>query len=108
FMALLGGLFTLLWSRQGNGSFLGMLMGLLFGPLVGLGPGLSFGLGVFVEHFILRFLLWLRGDFPWNIVPFLDEATERLLLRRVGIRYIFVHRLLLDYFTELEDHNAVS
>jgi len=38
----------------------------------------------------------------------MDEATERLLLRRVGGSYIFVHRMLLDYFAELEDDNTVS
>ncbi len=34
-------------------------------------------------------------------IPFLDEAAERLLLRKVGGSYIFVHRMLLDYFAEL-------
>jgi hypothetical protein len=36
------------------------------------------------------------------VTAFLDEAAERLLLRRVGSRYIFIHRLLLDYFASLE------
>jgi len=36
------------------------------------------------------------------VVTFLDEAAERLLLRKVGGGYIFVHRLLLDYFASLE------
>jgi hypothetical protein len=31
----------------------------------------------------------------------LDFATERILLRKVGGGYIFVHRLLLDYFSSL-------
>jgi hypothetical protein len=55
-----------------------------------------------MKHFILRFFLALRGDLPWNLVPFLDEAAERLLLRKVGGSYIFVHRMLLDYFADLE------
>jgi hypothetical protein len=103
FMTLLGELFTwLLWGGQGNGPLLGMLLGGLFlGPFLGLGEGLSSGLGLFVRYFILRFLLSLLGDLPWKLVPFLDEAAERLLLRKVGGSYIFVHRMLLDYFAEL-------
>ncbi|GCE16763.1 hypothetical protein [Dictyobacter kobayashii] len=41
--------------------------------------------------------------FPRDIESFLDEAVERLILRKVSNRYIFIHRLLLDYFAELED-----
>jgi DNA polymerase III delta prime subunit len=39
---------------------------------------------------------------PSKIEDILDEATERVLLRKVGGSYIFVHRLLLDYFADLE------
>ncbi len=35
-------------------------------------------------------------------MPFLDDATDRLLLRRVGGGYLFIHRLLLEYFARLE------
>ncbi|HYU75307.1 MAG TPA: hypothetical protein VEL31_21780 [Ktedonobacteraceae bacterium] len=30
-------------------------------------------------------------------------ATERILLRKVGGGYIFIHRLLLDYFASLDN-----
>jgi hypothetical protein len=30
--------------------------------------------------------------------PFLDDATSRILLRRVGGGYAFIHRRLQDYF----------
>jgi hypothetical protein len=33
----------------------------------------------------------------------LDEAAERLLLRKVDSSYTFVHRLLLDYFATLDE-----
>jgi hypothetical protein len=33
---------------------------------------------------------------------FLDYAAERILLRKVGGGYIFVHRLLLEYFALLD------
>ena len=75
-------------------------MVLIIGQLVGLLAGLA----TFVKHFILRFFLSLRDNLPWKLVSFLDEAAERLLLRKVGGSYIFVHRLLLEYFAELEEH----
>jgi hypothetical protein len=54
-------------------------------------------------HFILRFFLSRRSDLPWDLIPFLDEAAERLLLRKIGGSYIFVHRQLLDYFASLDE-----
>ncbi len=98
------------------GSFAGLFSGLIAGLGVGLGIGLGVGLGIgvsiglfrgqsaFAKHFILRFFLSRRGDLPWDLVAFLDEAAERLLLRKVGGSYIFIHRLLLDYFAELAEH----
>lgn len=84
----------------------GLIAGLLPGLLVGLGAGLYFGYrfggGVYLHHHLLRILLWRNRSIPWNFVAFLDEATERLLLRKIGGRYIFIHRLLLDYFASLE------
>jgi hypothetical protein len=51
----------------------------------------------------LRFWLWRTGSLPWNQIAFLDEAAQRLLLRKVGGGYIFVHRLLLEYFASLDN-----
>lgn len=53
-----------------------------------------------LEHAYLRYSLWRRGSIPLNYVRFLNYAAERILLRRIGGGYIFVHRLLLDYFAE--------
>ena len=47
-------------------------------------------------------MLWRNGSLPWDCVSFLDYAAERILLRKVGGGYIFLHRLLLDYFADLE------
>src|SRR5205807_8096164 len=80
----------------------GLHNGLVFGPLGGLVAGLGFGLGPFFQHFALRFWLWRTGSLPWNLVAFLDEAAQRLLLRKVGGGYIFVHRLLLEHFASLD------
>jgi DNA polymerase III delta prime subunit len=55
----------------------------------------------YLQHVVLRFVLQREGRIPWNYPRFLDEAAERLLLRKVGGGYIFIHRLLLDYFASL-------
>ena len=86
------------------GLFLGLVSGLFMGLTSLLAFGLFGGLDAFAKHFILRFFLSRRDDLPWDLVPFLDEAAERLLLRKVGGTYIFVHRLLLDYFSDLAEY----
>jgi hypothetical protein len=47
-------------------------------------------------------MLRLNGSAPLNYVRFLDCAAGRIFLRKVGGGYIFVHRLLLEYFASLE------
>jgi hypothetical protein len=42
-----------------------------------------------IRHFFLRLILCLRGYIPWNYARFLNYATDRLLLQRVGGRYRF-------------------
>jgi hypothetical protein len=64
---------------------------------------LVLGLQSFIRHFILRCLLSWQGGLPWKLVPFLEEAVERLLLRKVNGSYTFVHRLLLEYFASLAE-----
>lgn len=39
---------------------------------------------------------------PWHYPGFLDYAAERILLRKVSGDYIFIHRLLLDSFAEMD------
>jgi hypothetical protein len=80
--------------------------GLLYGPIVGLTTaGLVWirngGLACTL-HVLLRFLLWRAKDIPWHYPQFLDYTAERILLRKIGGGYIFVHRLLLEYFAALE------
>ena len=56
----------------------------------------------YLRHYVLRLLLWRAGAIPWNYPRFLDYAAEHILLRKVGGGYIFVHRLLLEYFASLD------
>jgi DNA polymerase III delta prime subunit len=93
-IGLISGLVSILISGQAIGLFVGLL-----GVLV---VGLLFGLDAFIGHFILRFFLWRAGSIPLNYPRFLDHAAERILLRKVGGGYIFVHRLLLEYFASLD------
>ncbi len=83
-------------------------LGLLLssGLSTGLSAGLLFGLlmggWACLRHYVLRLLLWRAGAMPWNYPRFLDYAAEHILLRKVGGGYIFVHRLLLEYFASLD------
>ncbi len=60
------------------------------------------GLG-WSQHKALHRILHQNGLIPDRLVPWLDEMTERGLLRRVGGGYIFIHRSLLEYFAGLEE-----
>ncbi len=105
-LGLIGGFVT--------GLGLGLFVSLFYGPLAGLVAGLLFwlvcgsvigligGLFAVVQHYTLRFWLARTHTFPWRAVPFLDDAVEQLLLRKVGGGYIFRHRLLQDYFASLD------
>lgn len=81
--------------------------GLVWGVIIGLAGGLHGGLwftdsfsvcGDYLRHYILRFLLWRNDYAPWNCVRFLDHAVERIFMRKVGSGYIFIHRLMMEYF----------
>jgi hypothetical protein len=72
----------------------------LSGMLVGLFYGLTQAGTACIQHFTLRLLLCWHGQIPWNYARFLDYATERIFLQKVGSGYIFIHRLLLEHFAE--------
>src|SRR6266516_3091708 len=77
------------WSRLGAGLRFGLVVGLLFGG------------SAYIQHFVLRWFLRGAGAMSWNYARFLDYAADHLLLRKVGGGYIFIHRLLLEYFASL-------
>lgn len=54
-----------------------------------------------LRHFILRVVLYCKKYSPWDYTRFLDYATDRLFLQKVGGGYIFVHRMLLEHFAEM-------
>ena len=51
-----------------------------------------------IQQLSLRIILWYVGYTPWKYNDFLDNATEAMLLRKIGHSYMFIHPLLLDYF----------
>lgn len=91
---------------EGIGLIEGLITGLIEGLIKGVTVGLSFGVTVGVtvggraclQHFALRLSLYRKGFIPWNYAHFLDYATERIFLQKVGGGYIFIHRLLLEHF----------
>jgi len=69
-----------------------------FGSLAVLWYG---GLDV-IQHYTLRLILsFTQPRLPLNLARFLDHCVERVFLQKVGGGYIFIHRLLLEYFAEL-------
>lgn len=102
-------------SAWGGGIFLtqaltvGMTIGLAIGLAFGMAVGLFFGGLTLIQHLTLRLILSCASYLPWNLVPFLDYAAERILLRKVGGGYIFIHRLLQEYFASLyEGEEAIA
>ncbi len=57
-----------------------------------------FGLSNVTKHYLVRLLLWYKKRIPWRVVHFLDYGTALVLLRKVGGGYIFMHRMLQEYF----------
>jgi hypothetical protein len=83
----------------------GLFFGLIIAPDVGLVfallGGLKYGGAACIQHFTLRRMLFKKGRIPWNYAKFLDFASERLLMKKVGGGYVFFHRMLLEHFAAL-------
>jgi GTPase SAR1 family protein len=99
---LVGGLVGGLVVGLLSGLIPGLGAGLGIGLIVGLGNGLGNGLGAALQHLLVRFWLSQAGVFPLDAGNFLDDARARHLLQCVGGSYRFVHRLLMDYFADLD------
>ncbi|MDF0555610.1 CHAT domain-containing protein [Kamptonema sp. UHCC 0994] len=81
---------------------LGIKWGISLGIVLGIFIGLGFGGRACIQHFVMRLILWFSGNIPWNYARFLNYATERMLLQRVGGRYRFIHRFLQEYFANIK------
>jgi hypothetical protein len=76
----------------------GLRIGLVGGLLCGLITGLNRGGDAVIQHYALRLILWLYGYTSFNFIKFLDHCDRLILLKKVGGGYIFIHRMLLEYF----------
>jgi len=85
------------------GSLNGLVVALLLGTGVALAVGLVAGLTATLKQALLCFCLWRTHTFPLRPVRFFNDATERVLLRRVGGGYSFFHRFIFEYFLS-RDH----
>ncbi|OAI20815.1 hypothetical protein A1359_20515 [Methylomonas lenta] len=80
---------------------IGLKVGLFSGLLFGLIISLACGLGAVIKHYSLRLALCLNRNIPFKFIPFLDYSAKLILLKKVGGGYIFIHRMLLEYFAGL-------
>jgi hypothetical protein len=67
---------------------------------------MRFGGSACLHYFALRLVLWHNNFTPLNYVRFLDYASARIFLRKVGGGYVFVHRMLLEYFAAIHQSSA--
>jgi tetratricopeptide (TPR) repeat protein/DNA polymerase III delta prime subunit len=104
---LISGLISGLIGGLIRGLTRGLIVGLSFGLSFGLIFGLNYGGAAVIQHLILRFILCRNGHIPKNYTHFLDYASDRVFLRKVGGGYAFVHRLLLDHFAMLGENAMV-
>jgi hypothetical protein len=82
---LIGGLKSLFW----------VILSLSFGLTTGGGEAC-------IKHFMLRVILYCNEYIPWNYARFLNWSVEQLFLQKVGGGYIFIHRLLLEHFAQMQ------
>ncbi len=73
---------------------------ILFGLFMGLVVG--FILSKIYLHFVLRFCFYLEGSMPLRFVDFLEFSTNLRILEQDGGQWRFRHKILQDYFANLE------
>jgi DNA polymerase III delta prime subunit len=79
----------------------GMSLALVIGMIAGLLHGLVRGSFTVIKHYALRLTLWRNAYMPLNLIKLLDHCARLILLKKVGGGYIFIHRMLLEYFAEM-------
>jgi hypothetical protein len=105
-LGLSGGLFVGLLGELFVALRYGLAFGLLGGLRFALASGLRFGGHACLHHCALRLVLWYKNFAPFNYVHFLDYAAARVFLYKVGGGYVFIHRMLLEYFAAMPEASA--
>lgn len=57
--------------------------------------------GFALKNFTMLISIYLTGNGPFGYFAFLEYASRLAFLRKVGIGYIFIHRLVLEHFAKL-------
>jgi hypothetical protein len=97
---IVGGLLGLFFWLFHTPYYVNTRFALLQGLMAGLATAMTFGVSI-VKHTVLRWLLFITDKIPLDLPGFLDYAAGLVLVRKVGGGYIFVHRLLMEYFSSL-------
>jgi eukaryotic-like serine/threonine-protein kinase len=100
---LTAGLIFGLSYKPSYGTSFNLIVGLSFGLIGGLLVGLNRGGSAVIKHYALRLTLSRKGYMPLKLVKFLDQCARLILLKKVGGGYIFIHRMLLEYFAEISN-----
>lgn len=85
-----------------------LIHALLLGPAGALLIALLLGWLASWQHTVLRLILRINNVLPLRLSRLLDDATDSVLLRRIGGGYIFIHRTLLEYFASLRSAQEPS
>lgn len=87
-----------------DGSFRFVERGLSGGILLGSVGGMVYGGHAYLSHQLLRKMLFQYGYTPKpnKYIIFLDSAVDLIFLNKVGGGYMFIHRMLLDHFSEID------
>jgi hypothetical protein len=101
-LGLLGGILGWLLGEFKLGLLGGLVLGFAVGFFFFLGIVLIGGYGPTAQNYLIIFVLARHKLLPWHLIPLLDYAVDLILLRRVGGSYIFVHRLLMEYFAKMD------
>lgn len=108
FIVAIIGLFVGLMPGMSGGLKTWLAVSLIYRLIVGLPVGLLGGLLFYsggislIEHYILRYVLIWNKFLPKQPLRFLEYAVDLIFLRRVGGSYIFVHRLLMEHFAQMD------
>ena len=76
-------------------------VGAVAGVLIGLTASYLYSGRPLIGYWLARLLLSRAGVVPLKQITFLDFAVSRMLMHKVGGGYLFMHRLLLEHFSQL-------
>ncbi|MBV9141274.1 MAG: NACHT domain-containing protein [Pseudonocardiales bacterium] len=92
-------------SHPGSHEILGVILGLAVGLIVGGLGVLSRAWGVYT---LSRIWLALRGELPWRLMRFLEDAHRREVLRQSGATYQFRHARVQEHLAHSDPSTQKS